>query len=85
MDRIGQNDRTDWLVKHGMRTLLKAGHPKAMALFGYASINVLHIETLKVNTPTVSFGNHLKFEFSLAKKTRRADRSLRVCYSFYEK
>ena len=29
----GANEETDWIIKHSMRTLLKASHPKALKLF----------------------------------------------------
>lgn len=66
---IGHNAETNWVVKHGMITLLKAGHPIVMALFGYATIDVLHTEAIKVNTLAVSLGHHLEFQFHLANKT----------------
>ncbi|MBF0699486.1 DNA alkylation repair protein [Streptococcus danieliae] len=33
----GPSPDTDWIVKRAARTLLKAGHPRALALFGYRS------------------------------------------------
>ncbi|WP_028612733.1 DNA alkylation repair protein [Paenibacillus harenae] len=32
---IGQDDKTDWIVRHGCRTLIKKANPRVMALFGY--------------------------------------------------
>src|SRR5690606_36358956 len=38
LDRVEGWDRaephTAWIVKHGLRTLIKKGHPRALALFG---------------------------------------------------
>jgi 3-methyladenine DNA glycosylase AlkC len=31
---FGESEETDWLVRHGLRTLLKQGRPRALALFG---------------------------------------------------
>ena len=39
---LGHNEHTDWLVKHGCRTLLKQANPEIMALFGFQ--NPEHIE-----------------------------------------
>lgn len=33
----GCSPETDWIVKRAARTLLKVGHPRALALFGYRS------------------------------------------------
>lgn len=33
----GEDERTDWIVRHGCRTLIKKNDPRIMALFGYAS------------------------------------------------
>ncbi|WP_138754900.1 DNA alkylation repair protein [Paenibacillus sinopodophylli] len=32
----GKDERTDWIVRHGCRTLIKQSVPEIMALFGYA-------------------------------------------------
>ena len=32
----GSDSRTDWIVRRGCRTLIRRGHPVALALFGYA-------------------------------------------------
>lgn len=32
----GINANTDWILRHGCRTLIKKSHPKALELFGYA-------------------------------------------------
>ncbi|MFT7084434.1 MAG: 3-methyladenine DNA glycosylase AlkC [Vicingaceae bacterium] len=79
---IGKNQKTDWLVKHGMRTLLKAGHPSVMALFGYAAIDNLRTSSIQVNTPVVSIGNNLKFQFNLENKTQK-EQTIRLEYGIY--
>jgi 3-methyladenine DNA glycosylase AlkC len=33
---LGEDERTDWIVRHGCRTLIKKADPRIMALFGYA-------------------------------------------------
>jgi len=42
--QVNQNEQTQWIIKHALRTLLKQGNPKALALIGYGSIT--HIEVL---------------------------------------
>lgn len=38
---IGKNPNTDWIVRHGCRTLIKQSNPEVMELFGYAKEEVL--------------------------------------------
>ena len=55
---LGQHEHTDWILKHGCRTLLKQAHPEALALFGYAKPN--HIEVLNFTAPAnVKIGSYL--------------------------
>ncbi len=43
------------LVRHGLRALLKAGNPDALALFGHADVHV-HVDGLQVAPTEVSVG-----------------------------
>ena len=52
------------LVKHGCRTLLKAGHPEAMGFFGFADPAHLTVQNLTVSESVV-FGEALEFSFDL--------------------
>ena len=79
---IGNNAETNWIVKHGMRTLLKSGHSEAMALFGYAGSGAFTIEQSKVTTPTVPFGEYLKFQFNLKNRTAK-EQIVRLEYAIH--
>ena len=78
----GKNKDTDWVVKHASRTLLKAGHPEIMVLFGYANIQQLKVSSIKVKTPKVKFGRELKFEFSILNQLNK-EASTRIEYAIY--
>ena len=78
----GEDENTNWIVKHGMRTLLKEGNPSAMELFGYANINYFEISAVKILTPAVQFGKSLLFEFKLRNKTR-TEQKIRLEYAIY--
>ena len=56
---------TDWLIKHACRTLLKAGHPKAMLLFGYAAPDNIPISDFQLSTTSVPKAGKIEFEFSI--------------------
>ncbi len=62
---IGSSDRTDWIVKHACRTLLKAGDPRAMRIFGFADPASLRVEQLSLSADSVPIGGHLHFTFDL--------------------
>jgi 3-methyladenine DNA glycosylase AlkC len=62
---LGHSARTDRIVKHACRTLLKAGNPRAMRLFGFADPAVLRVEQLRLSAAAVPLGGELRFGFEL--------------------
>ena len=62
---FGVSEGTDWIVKHACRTLLKAGDPRAMRIFGFADPARLRVEALQLSAASVAIGGHLHFEFEL--------------------
>lgn len=46
-------------ARHGLRTLLKAGHPDALALFGHGDAHV-HVEALRVTPESVVVGEKVE-------------------------
>ncbi len=61
----GENDNMDWVVKHGCRTLLKAGNPRALKLFGFCNPANIHIDNLQLDVETLTIGEVLQFSFTL--------------------
>lgn len=59
---------TDWLVKHALRTLLKAGNQEAMKIFGYGSLGNATIKSFELESNAVKIGNYLTFSFELQNK-----------------
>jgi 3-methyladenine DNA glycosylase AlkC len=69
----GKSAETDWVTKHGCRTLLKQAHPDALALFGFASASDARVTELALASKTVRIGGRLDFSFSLlVKRSTRA-------------
>ncbi len=62
---IGLSPRTDWIVKHACRTLLRAGNRRALALFGFEEASGLTVETLTVVENPIEIGGYLKFSYTL--------------------
>jgi 3-methyladenine DNA glycosylase AlkC len=62
----GKSKNTDWIIKHGSRTLLKQGHAEVMEIFGFGSIiKNIQIEDFQILTPKVKLGKSLEFSFKL--------------------
>ena len=77
----GKTEATDWVVKHGCRTLLKAGNPDIMQVFGYEAAGNYALADFNVSTE-VKMGEELLFSFSLSNKTTRLVKT-RIEYVMY--
>ncbi len=73
---------TDRLLKHASRTLLKQGGAEIMALFGFGSVEDIHIKGFHILTPKVEIGGALKFTFTLV-NTSASISKLRLEYGLY--
>lgn len=63
--------RTAWIVKHGLRTLVKKGHPRALSLFGAGA--EAKIEASVATRPKrIRLGDTLELSASLRSTGRRA-------------
>lgn len=63
---IGDNEFTDAIVKHGLRTLLKKGNSDALALFGYNGIGSVQVTSFALNADSIAIGEELSFDFELS-------------------
>jgi len=64
----GNNDYTNWIVKHGCRTLLKKGNADILALFGLNDVKGIVIKEFILNTNSVVIGDKLSFSFTINAK-----------------
>ncbi|HEX6339610.1 DNA alkylation repair protein [Umezawaea sp.] len=53
------------LVRHGLRTLVKQGHPRALALLGFPPVPGLLVEGPLLDTTAVEVGGALGFSFAV--------------------
>ena len=60
----GATTERQWLIRHALRTLLKRGDAKALAILGYPPPQVV-LRGLTVTPTTVHFPGELAFEFTL--------------------
>ncbi|EGT3817279.1 TPA: DNA alkylation repair protein [Clostridioides difficile] len=67
-DWYGKNKSTNWIVKHGCRTLLKKGNRDVLALFGYDDTTSINLQDFTLETTSISIGEDLTFSFNILTK-----------------
>ncbi|MHA6482315.1 DNA alkylation repair protein [Paenibacillus sp. strain BS8-2] len=65
----GDNERTDWIVRHACRTLIKRAEPAVMELFGYADTGkdakpLVTDASLELSRPSLAIGEDVELRFS---------------------
>ncbi len=78
----GKGEHTDWIVKHGLRTLLKKGDKTALQIFGHESAKGLKVNKLSLSNKTIKIGDKLEFSFEL-ENTNRRSKNVRLEYVLY--
>jgi 3-methyladenine DNA glycosylase AlkC len=79
----GVSENTDWIIKHGCRTLLKQGNAEVMEIFGFGSaIKNITIKDFRVLTPIVKIGKSLEFTFKLLNNNQKKIK-IRLEYGVY--
>jgi 3-methyladenine DNA glycosylase AlkC len=61
----GHSPRTDWIVRHALRTLLKAGNQRALALLGVAQQGRVRVDELTLDRASVPIGEWLHYHLTL--------------------
>ncbi|MCL2368446.1 MAG: DNA alkylation repair protein [Oscillospiraceae bacterium] len=67
-DWHGKDEHTDWIIKHGCRTLLKKGHRAVLALFGYDDTTSVDVRDFALGAEAISIGEEMPFSFSIEVK-----------------
>ena len=62
----GISEETDWLIKHACRGLLKAAHPRSLALFGFSPPDKLKLSQFKLSEKNIRFGEPLTLSAKLS-------------------
>jgi 3-methyladenine DNA glycosylase AlkC len=62
----GKNPNTDWIIKHGCRTLLKKGDTAALSLHGFNHAHKAKVQELVLEKKKVKIGEHLFFHFNFS-------------------
>ncbi len=48
---------TDWIIKHGCRSLIKSGHPGALSLFGFANKPDVKVRSFTIKPAKIKIGD----------------------------
>ncbi|QQO07633.1 DNA alkylation repair protein [Breznakiella homolactica] len=67
-DWYGKNEHTNWIIKHGCRTLLKKGNRDVLALFGYGNETPVDVDGFTLGPSSVSLGDDITFSFTVSSK-----------------
>ena len=65
-DWYGNNEYTDWIVKHGCRTLLKKGDRDVLAIFGYNNAASVDVNDFALEADLISIGEDIVFSFTVS-------------------
>ncbi|MBC6440163.1 MAG: hypothetical protein GDA49_07090 [Rhodospirillales bacterium] len=66
------NEHTTWIMRHACRSLIKAGHPKALAMFGFGDTPRVRLENVSVTPDPVSWEGTVAIAFDLVSTARKA-------------
>lgn len=72
---------TDAIIKHGLRTLLKAGDTTALSFYKLTAEH-FKLSRFKITTPSVTIGNYLEFEFTIENNSNKPQ-TLRLEYAVH--
>ncbi|WP_239123855.1 DNA alkylation repair protein [Rhizocola hellebori] len=58
--------RVAWVIRHGLRTLIKHGDPQALALLGFDHTQAVQLQSLAVTPASIPVGDEVVIEFVLS-------------------
>ena len=67
----GKSEKTDGIIKHACRTMLKAGDTRAMLLFGFVAPKHIDVRKLKLDKKKLAIGEQVEFTFTVHVRTRK--------------
>jgi 3-methyladenine DNA glycosylase AlkC len=75
------NEETAWIVRHGLRTLVKKDHPGALALLGYQTLGI-QINNWQISTRDIKLGDSITFSWDICSTTTKKQK-LAINYVIY--
>lgn len=61
----GSDEKTDWIIRHGLRTLVKTGHPEVYALLGFSEQPALKRADLRLAESAITVGGALDLTLTI--------------------
>ena len=80
--RWSANEKPGWIVKHALRTLVKAGDPTALEILGFSPTPHIALDNLTVSASSVAIGGELEFSFDVISNSD-TPQSLMIDYVVY--
>lgn len=77
----GLGEETDAIIKHGLRTLLKAGDATVLSFYKLTADH-FKLSHFKINTPAISIGEYLQFECMVENSSSKTQ-TLRLEYAIH--
>jgi 3-methyladenine DNA glycosylase AlkC len=62
---LGRSERAAWAARHGLRTLVKRGHPGALEALGVRTDADVRLHALTVDRDHVAIGDEVNFTFTI--------------------
>ncbi|MBM7605905.1 3-methyladenine DNA glycosylase AlkC [Metabacillus crassostreae] len=75
----GQKEVTNWIIKKGLRTLLKKGNEQALELVGIKRNENIHVLNFTVGQTEVKIGDYFSYSFDLQSNDNQS-RKIRIEY-----
>lgn len=69
-----EHPSTAWILRRGLRTLVKRGHPRALAAIGATRGASVRVSRFTLQPPRVVLGGEIRFAFTLESRARRPQR-----------
>ena len=66
----GTSPERQWLIRHALRTLVKAGHPGALRVLGYDPAARLEVEDFRITPEKLKLGEDLNISFRIVSRTK---------------
>lgn len=86
LDRFEELDQTNkhsnWILKRGIRTLVKDGHPRTFGILGFEKSPQLAISEITLSAPTLKLGEAINFKFKIDSENHN-DQKINIDYAIH--
>ncbi len=64
-------EKIDWIIRHALRSLIKAGNPMALQLIGVSKETRVELRNFKIDKKNVKLGDRITFNFSIHSQSKK--------------